>query len=108
MVTIDVHSNQIKFIYFAIVPFTLPLYILPSAHHHLDIALYRDAVQALVFYYVTGFFIAVSVLANVVETVPCGEIKGLARTQQCGERFEVELFCLDTACVVIFTGEGLC
>ena len=29
-----------------------------------------------VFYYVTGFFIAVSVMANVVETVPCGEIPG--------------------------------
>ena len=28
---------------------------------------------ALVFYYVTGFFIAVSVAANITETMPCGD-----------------------------------
>lgn len=31
----------------------------------------HTSTAALVFYYVTGFFIAVSVVANVVETVPC-------------------------------------
>lgn len=31
----------------------------------------HTSTAALVFYYVTGFFIAVSVVANVVETIPC-------------------------------------
>ena len=30
---------------------------------------------------------------------------GTDRSPPCGERFEVELFCLDTACVMIFTAE---
>jgi potassium voltage-gated channel Shal-related subfamily D protein 2 len=63
--------------------------------------------MALVFYYVTGFFIAVSVVVNVIETIPCGLIPGTDRNPPCGELFEVELFCLDTACVVIFTAEYL-
>ncbi|XP_030072113.1 A-type voltage-gated potassium channel KCND2 [Microcaecilia unicolor] len=63
---------------------------------------------ALVFYYVTGFFIAVSVIANVVETVPCGRGPGGAlRELPCGERYAVAFFCLDTACVMIFTVEYL-
>ncbi|XP_044132931.1 potassium voltage-gated channel subfamily D member 2 isoform X3 [Bufo gargarizans] len=62
---------------------------------------------ALVFYYVTGFFIAVSVFANVVETVPCGTIPGTMRELPCGERYAVAFFCLDTACVMIFTVEYL-
>ncbi|KOC68214.1 Potassium voltage-gated channel protein Shal [Habropoda laboriosa] len=62
---------------------------------------------ALVFYYVTGFFIAVSVLANVVETVPCGIRPGRAGTLSCGERYKIVFFCLDTACVMIFTAEYL-
>ncbi|CAC5366975.1 KCND2 [Mytilus coruscus] len=62
---------------------------------------------ALVFYYVTGFFIAVSVLANVVETIPCGRIPGTDKFPSCGERYEVAFFCLDTACVMIFTAEYL-
>ncbi|XP_026530962.1 potassium voltage-gated channel subfamily D member 3 isoform X1 [Notechis scutatus] len=61
---------------------------------------------ALVFYYVTGFFIAVSVITNVVETVPCGSISG-NKEQPCGERYEMAFFCLDTACVMIFTVEYL-
>ncbi|XP_070601718.1 A-type voltage-gated potassium channel KCND3 isoform X2 [Erythrolamprus reginae] len=61
---------------------------------------------ALVFYYVTGFFIAVSVITNVVETVPCGSISG-NREQPCGDRYEMAFFCLDTACVMIFTVEYL-
>jgi len=59
------------------------------------------------FYYVTGFFIAVSVFANVVETVPCGIDPGTGRSQPCGEHYGLELFCLDTACVIIFTVEYL-
>lgn len=61
--------------------------------------------SALIFYYVTGFFIAVSVFANIIETVPCGTEPGTGKTRSCGERFEVELFCLDSACVMIFTAE---
>ncbi|XP_056429804.1 potassium voltage-gated channel subfamily D member 2 isoform X1 [Hyla sarda] len=62
---------------------------------------------ALVFYYVTGFFIAVSVMANVVETVPCGAFPGSMREVPCGERYAMAFFCLDTACVMIFTVEYL-
>ncbi|OCT87361.1 hypothetical protein XELAEV_18021061mg [Xenopus laevis] len=62
---------------------------------------------ALVFYYVTGFFIAVSVFANVVETVPCGISPGSLRELPCGERYALAFFCLDTACVLIFTVEYL-
>ncbi|XP_060087223.1 potassium voltage-gated channel subfamily D member 3 isoform X2 [Heteronotia binoei] len=61
---------------------------------------------ALVFYYVTGFFIAVSVITNVVETVPCGTFPG-NKELPCGERYEMAFFCLDTACVMIFTVEYL-
>ena len=60
---------------------------------------------ALVFYYVTGFFIAVSVFANIVETVPCGVPAGLVEALSCGERYQLVFFCLDTACVMIFTFE---
>uniref|UniRef100_A0A452INJ9 A-type voltage-gated potassium channel KCND2 n=1 Tax=Gopherus agassizii TaxID=38772 RepID=A0A452INJ9_9SAUR len=56
---------------------------------------------ALVFYYVTGFFIAISVIANVVETVPCGVNPGRIKELPCGERYAVAFFCLDTACLRI-------
>ncbi|XP_069760062.1 A-type voltage-gated potassium channel KCND2 isoform X1 [Narcine bancroftii] len=62
---------------------------------------------ALVLYYVTGFFIAVSVMANVAETVPCGALPGSVRELPCGERYALAFFCLDTACVMIFTIEYL-
>ena len=62
---------------------------------------------ALVFYYVTGFFIAISVLANVIETIPCGRIPGTDNFPSCGERYGIAFFCLDTACVMIFTAEYL-
>uniref|UniRef100_A0A3Q2GFB4 Potassium voltage-gated channel, Shal-related subfamily, member 2 n=1 Tax=Cyprinodon variegatus TaxID=28743 RepID=A0A3Q2GFB4_CYPVA len=42
---------------------------------------------ALVFYYVTGFFIAISVMANVVETVPCGTLPNRSKEVSCGERY---------------------
>ncbi|XP_037535378.1 potassium voltage-gated channel subfamily D member 3-like [Nematolebias whitei] len=61
---------------------------------------------ALVFYYVTGFFIAISVITNVVETVPCGSTAN-QKDQPCGERYTVAFFCIDTACVMIFTVEYL-
>ena len=67
----------------------------------------QTSTSALVFYYVTGFFIAISVLANVVETIPCGNIPGTNHNPPCGERYEVVFFCMDTACVMIFTAEYL-
>nr|XP_019966636.1 PREDICTED: potassium voltage-gated channel subfamily D member 2-like isoform X2 [Paralichthys olivaceus] len=62
---------------------------------------------ALVLYYVTGFFIAVSVMANVAETVPCGAAPNRFKQESCGERYALAFFCLDTACVMIFTVEYL-
>nr|XP_039250332.1 potassium voltage-gated channel protein Shal-like isoform X2 [Styela clava] len=60
---------------------------------------------ALVFYYVTGFFIAVSVFANIVETIPCGKPPGSVEVLPCSDRYQLVFFCLDTACVMIFTFE---
>lgn len=65
----------------------------------------HTSTAALVFYYVTGFFIAISVGANVIETVPCSQ--GLAGPVSCGDSFKVAFFCLDTACVMIFSFEYL-
>ncbi|XP_060759671.1 potassium voltage-gated channel subfamily D member 2 [Neoarius graeffei] len=67
----------------------------------------HTSTMALVFYYVTGFFIAVSVMANVVETVPCGMTSSRNKESSCGERYALAFFCLDTACVMIFTVEYL-
>ncbi|XP_031713464.1 potassium voltage-gated channel subfamily D member 3-like isoform X3 [Anarrhichthys ocellatus] len=66
----------------------------------------HTSTMALVFYYVTGFFIAISVLTNVVETVPCGSTAN-QKDMPCGERYTVAFFCMDTACVMIFTVEYL-
>ncbi|KAG5274762.1 hypothetical protein AALO_G00139850 [Alosa alosa] len=65
----------------------------------------HTSTMALVFYYVTGFFIAISVITNVVETVPCGYKS--QKDVPCGERYTVAFFCMDTACVMIFTVEYL-
>ena len=65
------------------------------------------SIAALVFYYVTGFFIAVSVGANVIETVPCGFREGSYDKVSCGDTYKIAFFCLDTACVIIFTCEYL-
>ena len=67
----------------------------------------HTSTPALVFYYVTGFFIAVSVMANVVETVECGQLPGRDEAEPCGDKYKVMFFCLDTACVMIFTAEYL-
>uniref|UniRef100_A0A3P8WM53 A-type voltage-gated potassium channel KCND1 n=1 Tax=Cynoglossus semilaevis TaxID=244447 RepID=A0A3P8WM53_CYNSE len=66
----------------------------------------HTSTMALVFYYVTGFFIAISVITNVVETVPCGSSPN-QKDVPCGERYTVAFFCMDTACVMIFTVEYL-
>ncbi|CAL8107863.1 unnamed protein product [Calicophoron daubneyi] len=60
---------------------------------------------AIVIYYVTGFFIAVSVFANITETIPCGPEPGLSKQRACGDRYIDAFSCLDTACVIIFTVE---
>ncbi|XP_013793223.1 potassium voltage-gated channel protein Shal-like [Limulus polyphemus] len=65
----------------------------------------HTSTAALVFYYVTGFFIAVSVLANVVETIPCGKEPDTRERISCGDTYKTAFFCLDTACVMIFTAE---
>ncbi|KAJ8002625.1 hypothetical protein DPEC_G00160830 [Dallia pectoralis] len=67
----------------------------------------HTSTTALVLYYVTGFFIAISVMANVVETVPCGTLPNRAKEISCGDRYALAFFCLDTACVMIFTVEYL-
>ncbi|KAM9758423.1 A-type voltage-gated potassium channel KCND3-like [Menidia menidia] len=66
----------------------------------------HTSTMALVFYYVTGFFIAISVITNVVETVPCVSTTN-QKDMPCGERYTVAFFCIDTACVMIFTVEYL-
>ena len=65
--------------------------------------------MALVFYYVTGFFIAVSVMANIMETVSFGDPKKHPKAKQLtlGEMHKDIFFSLDTACVCIFTLEYL-
>ncbi|GIY24417.1 potassium voltage-gated channel protein Shal [Caerostris extrusa] len=55
-----------------------------------------------------GFlFIAVSVFANVCETLPCSMNEATGDTMSCGETYKAAFFCLDTACVMIFTAEYL-
>ena len=52
----------------------------------------------------------VSVIAHIGETVPCGKDPALGQyspSLPCGERYEFAFFCLDTACVIIFTVEYL-
>ncbi|XP_048881945.1 potassium voltage-gated channel subfamily D member 2-like [Brienomyrus brachyistius] len=65
----------------------------------------QTSTLALAIYYVTGFFIAVSVMANVLETIPCET--SAKTTVSCGKRYQLQFFCLDTACVMIFTIEYL-
>ncbi|XP_076806163.1 potassium voltage-gated channel protein Shal-like [Clavelina lepadiformis] len=65
----------------------------------------HSSTPALVFYYVTGFFIAVSVLANIVETMQYGTEPGSRKILTFGERYQLVFACLDTACVMIFTVE---
>ncbi|KAK4472907.1 hypothetical protein MN116_004114 [Schistosoma mekongi] len=67
----------------------------------------RASTLAVVLYYVTGFFIAVSVLANITETVSCGISVETGDNVPCGEKYNSVFFCLDTACVLLFTVEYL-
>ena len=67
--------------------------------------------MALVFYYVTGFFIAFSVMANIIETMSFQDPKTvnpkLNKLQTLGEQHKDIFLSLDTACVIIFTLEYL-
>lgn len=68
----------------------------------------QSGTMALVFYYVTGFFIAVSVGANICETLETTvetPNPKILKTQTLGEKYKHEFFSLDTACVAIFTTE---
>lgn len=69
----------------------------------------QTSTMSLVFYYVTGFFIAVSVLANIVETIQWTEKKNhkSSKIVTLGEQYKDIFFCVDTACVCIFTLEYL-
>lgn len=60
---------------------------------------------AQVLYYVCGFFIALSVLANIVETVTCSTSPETGLSVSCGVQYERAFFCLDTGCVLVFTIE---
>ena len=40
-------------------------------------------------------------------SVPCGEKPARGGSLSCGERYKIVFFCLDTACVMIFTAEYL-
>lgn len=62
---------------------------------------------SLVLYYVTGFFIAVSVLANIVETIPIPKKQPDGTRRSFGDEYAEAFYCLDTACVLIFTVEYL-
>ena len=50
-------------------------------------------------YYVTGFFIALSVLSTIVETLPCKDGKN------CGTAYKKVFFGMESACVIVFTVE---
>jgi hypothetical protein len=59
----------------------------------------KSSILSIVLYYVTGFFITISVLANIIETVH------LDNKIIIGHKFKDIFFVLDTACVLIFTIE---
>nr|QQY02444.1 potassium voltage-gated channel protein Shal 3 [Cryptocotyle lingua] len=66
---------------------------------------YNDAAQVV--YYTTGFFIIISVLSNMVETIICTENGQPDHPQTYGDKYSNVFFCVDTACVIIFTVEYL-
>jgi potassium voltage-gated channel Shal-related subfamily D protein 2 len=68
----------------------------------------QSSTFSLVLYYVTGFFIAVSVAANVIETVNVESSNPKIKVEQSlGDKYKDIFFSLDTACVLIFTIEYL-
>lgn len=91
----------------------------------------HSSTGALIFHYASGLFIAFSLLLMILETrkniyfnhlflenrlelcflftnlVPCGFRPGRASQISCGERFKLTFFCLEAACILIFTIEYL-
>eukprot|EP00058_Branchiostoma_floridae_P017610 XP_002603099.1 hypothetical protein BRAFLDRAFT_259508 [Branchiostoma floridae] len=63
--------------------------------------------SAQVFFYITCFFISLSVTATVMETLACEDVSNIgdpfkiARARHCRHVF----FCIESACVVLFTAE---
>ncbi|CAH8495705.1 unnamed protein product [Schistosoma mattheei] len=62
---------------------------------------------AYMIYYTTGFFIIISVLSNMAETIPYtnGKLKDVFPLRTYGDKYANIFFCIDTACVLIFTIE---
>ena len=59
----------------------------------------QSALIARIFYYVTGFFIAVSVAGTVIETVDC------KKGNPCGQLHSKIFFGIEAVCVIVFTVE---
>ena len=59
----------------------------------------QSALIAKMFYYITGFFIAVSVASTVIETVDC------EKDNPCGEAYKKVFFGIEAVCVTVFTLE---
>lgn len=53
---------------------------------------------AKTFYYVTGFFIAVSVISTIIETVDCSG-------ETCGRKYSTIFLSIEASCVIVFTIE---
>ncbi|XP_019628463.1 PREDICTED: potassium voltage-gated channel protein Shal-like [Branchiostoma belcheri] len=66
----------------------------------------QSSTQAKIFFYVTGFFIALSVGATIIETVFCQEtVNPTFEDELRLARCKVIFTCIETACVVVFTCE---
>ncbi|CAH1247619.1 KCND2 [Branchiostoma lanceolatum] len=66
----------------------------------------QSSTQAKIFFYVTGFFIALSVGATIIETVFCQETVNPTFEDELRQaRCKVIFMCIETACVVVFTCE---
>lgn len=58
----------------------------------------QSALIARIFYYTTGFFIAVSVVSTIIETIDCGG-------DTCGKIHSAVFFNIEMICVIVFTIE---
>jgi hypothetical protein len=70
----------------------------------------QSSILSIVLYYVIGFFITISVLANIIETVNIENSKKYPKleiSQTYGDKYKDIFNVLDTACVLIFTIEFL-
>lgn len=65
----------------------------------------KQNVYSMMIYYTTGFFIIISILANMIETIPYPKSLNLYYTPTYGDVYNNVFFCLDTSFVIIFTIE---